>query len=147
MVLCTLSLRIPGDTRSENITSWRLSPKHLWATERDRTKENWVGEEGKKHAECWPSLCQPPQGPVWPRRHSEKEHSSPSTKIHKVTKPIQRRAAWAGKRTNSHLDTRYATAEMPSSPGTPTGPPCVTLPFCRDFNLGLYVLGNTRLRK
>lgn len=59
------------------------------------------GKEGK-YVQCWYQCLQVsagflPQGTVLPRYHCEKEHSSPSRKIHKGNKPTQRIAAQARK--------------------------------------------------
>lgn len=131
MLPCALPLRI---SRRHTVREHYVTKAIIKALVSNREGKNQRKLDGRGRGESMLSVGQvsasltPPQGPVLPS-HSEKEHSRSSRKIHKVTKPIQREAAWAGKRTNSYLDTRPANTEMPSSPGAPARLPHVTLPL------------------
>lgn len=89
-------------------------------------------------------LCRPPQGPVLPRDHCEKVHSSHSRKIRDVNlnKPVQRTAARAGKWANSRLDTqRTFQCRVPHVFAQDS--PILSC-FCfMTLILGLYVLGDS----
>ena len=128
---------IPGEHHTTKATG---------ATEREMRREKWVEEEEKVPSVPVTAsvLCRLPQGPVLPRDHCEKEHSSHSRKIYDVNlnKPVQRTAARAGKWTNSHLDTQHTcfNAEYPTYlHRTPLSYPVSCF---MTLILGLYVLGD-----
>lgn len=106
---------IPGEHHTTKATAKALM------SNREGDEERKTGGRGRKSTlsagNCFSSLPASP-GPVLPRDHCEKVHSSHSRKICDVNlnKPVRRTAARAGKWANSHLDTQHTcfNAEYPT---------------------------------
>lgn len=111
-----LAGRILRHTWPEHITSGGLQPQHSPTTERQRTKGKWVEKEGKVRSALAPAASVLAPGPCAAQDCCEKEHSSPSRKIHGVNKPTERQAGRqagrAGRWTDAHLDIQYTYIYM-----------------------------------
>lgn len=129
-----LAGRILRHTWPEHITSGGLQPQHSPTTERQRTKGKWVEKEGKVRS-ALASVLAP--GPCAAQDCCEKEHSSPSRKIHGVNKPTDRQAGRTGRMMNRCTSRHPVHIHLHAgSPGTPAWLPYVTLCLFHDFNSG-----------